>query len=436
MKLRSTARRFTPLLSFLFLASLSLGSIALKDSHAEFIPDEPISDFIPLKSDEPPADFCANWNPEFAYRGYQCCSKKIYSYANRRPRRQNACAPNRVKWTFCDERTPNQVEYTEKVLAGKTDVLSHILQTAPGKGQQSFCPSDQGFLAEGRPLIPTESNRISLRNMARCTNFGTDPMIGALEWMGREIKQEYREKEFQHAKLVVADIAAPKGGCISGRGGRRAHKSHGTGIDADLGFFNPVNSKPGEERFNRTFYVATNWWFLKKLFKNPFACVKSVFMDSKHIRKLERYASVDPEWTKLKPYIRHVRGHRDHYHIRVGDSPGAPGCNKEPDLNDDEEIADEADSTEVASADEDSSGSDSDGEGSVDERKASATSQPERSVSGIVLASDTITISGNIIPDHKLEPAITQKYEVKRSRKKRTSRRVASGRKKSSVVMD
>ncbi len=423
------ARRFTEFaLAAFFTLTLSA------QASTEFIPDEPISDFIPLKSDEPTADFCATWNPEFAYRGYQCCSKKLYTYVStgRKSRRQNSCAPNRIKWTFCDERTPDQVEYIEQVEKGKVkDVLGDILASAAGKGQQAFCHSDEGFLAAGRPLVPTEANRVSLRNAARCTNFGTDQMIGALEWMGREIKHEYREKEFQHAKLVVADIAAPRGGCISGRGGRRAHKSHGNGIDADLGYFNPVNSKPGEERFNKLFYVATNWWFLKKLFKNPYACVKSVFVDQSHIRKLERYAHTDPEWAKLRPYIRHVRGHKDHFHIRVGDVPGVPGCNHAPDPNDDEEVADEADGTEVASTDDENQ----DAEASADEVNAERKASPEGQQRAVA-ATDTIVVSGNIIPDHKLEPAITQKYEVKRSKKHRSSRRVASSHKRSKTSSD
>lgn len=402
--------------------------------------DEPISEFIPLKPDEPPADFCASWNPEFAYRGYQCCSKKLFNYTSsgRRPRRQNSCAPNRAKWTFCDERTPTQVEYTENVQKGKVkDVLENILQTAAGKGQQAFCNTEQGFLAEGRPLVPTENNRVSLRNPARCTNFGTDAMVGTLEWLGREINKEYREKEFQHAKLVVADIAAPKGGCIAGRGGRRAHKSHGNGIDADIGYFNPVNSKPGEERFNKLYYVATNWWLLKKLFKNPYACVKVVFVDQSHIRKLEKYAKLDSEWPKLKPFIRHVRGHRDHYHIRIGEGlAGIPGCNHAPDPNDDEEVADEADH-EVAANDEDADAADSvtDSE-DPSERKASAIGAPRSPAANLTLASapvtsDSIVISGSIIPDHKMEPLITRRYETKRraGRKKRPNRRVASQRK-------
>jgi hypothetical protein len=55
--------------------------------------------------------------------------------------------------------------------------------------------------------------------------------------------------------------------------------------------------------------------------------VKVIFLDKRHIRKLVRAAAHDEEWPALQRFIRHVRGHRDHLHVRVGDGPGAPGCN-------------------------------------------------------------------------------------------------------------
>ena len=104
--------------------------------------------------------------------------------------------------------------------------------------------------------------------------------------------------------------------------------------------------------------VAANWWLLKRLFANPYACVKKVFLDKRLIRKLGKVAAQDPEWAKIAPHIQHIRGHRSHFHIRVGDGPGAPGCphlsnpNLEFDPGDEEdpENSDSPDSPENAMA--------------------------------------------------------------------------------------
>jgi murein endopeptidase len=338
-----------------------------------------------------------------------------------------------VKWQFCDDQTPAQKEYIAAVKAGTVDPLEMIQKSMGSKGGQSFCGPSNGFLVEGRPLIPTEENRITLRNEARCANFGTDPLVGAMEWLGREIKREYHETEFEKARLIVADLSAPKGGCVSGRAGRRAHKSHTGGLDVDFAFFNPRASYPPEERFTRNFYVASNWWLLKKLFKNPFACVKIVFVDRKHIRTLERYAKDDPEWSKLKKYVRHVRGHRDHFHVRVGSGPGVPGCAADPSLEEDEDPGDES---ELALALNPLDG--------VMEEAANEGAE-ETPPSGVLTAApsdedadaDELTrgvasqasLVAATLPPHKLEPSITAKYTEKKKRR-RTARHVRKRRRK------
>lgn len=409
---------------------LAMFGIAVGSANAvEFIPDQPESEFLPAAEGEPSVDFCATWNPEFGYRGYRCCSNGAVSRSlagktwRSRRARKNSCAPNRKKWTFCDEMTPAQKEYIAKVKAGTIDALETIQKNFGSRGGQAFCSAGNGFLVEGRPLVPTERNRIELRNEARCANFGTDPAVGALEWMGREIKKEFFEPEFQQARLIIGDISAPRGGCIAGRAGRRAHKSHTAGIDVDLAYFNPRSGHDPEERFTRTFYVASNWWFLKKVFKNPMACVKVIFVDRKHIASLARYAKDDSDWEKLKPFIRHVRGHRDHFHIRFGSGPGAPGCAVDPNIEEDEDISDAPDEgllvkNEESAGDEAEASNDSEkGDAERSERKMASTDLIEESE----LASAP-HMAQTTLPPHKLEPSITAQYTPKR-KKRRSSKR-------------
>ncbi len=274
-------------------------------------------------------DFCARWNPEWGHHGNRCCAKFVVS----RKRSANRCAAQRRKASYCDEMTDEQKLYTELAANGKLGDVLDLIRSENGRyPAQSYCNVNNGFLAWGRRLIPTSSNRIQLRRPERCVDFGTDPMIGMLEWTGREVAKEHSGPEHKGVRLVVGDLSAPRGGCLSGRHGRRGHVSHTAGIDVDLGFLTVKANKPSPERFHREFDPKANWWLLKKIFNNPYACVKVVFLDRKHISKLAKYASREDaeEWLRLARFIRHIKYHKDHLHIRVGDRAGKPGCVADP----------------------------------------------------------------------------------------------------------
>jgi murein endopeptidase len=431
-------------------------AIATEENDSEFQPPAPVSEYLPAAPGEPPVDFCSEWNPEFGYRGYRCCSNTVtrtMASVKRRGRRQmNSCAPDRIKSQFCDERTPAQKEYIARVKAGEVDALENITNGVGSKGGQSFCGPSNGFLVEGRPLVPTAANRIEIRNEARCSNFGTDPMIGAMEWMGRQIKSEFHEPEFEQARLIVGDISAPRGGCVAGRGGRRAHKSHTGGVDIDFAYFNPHASHAPEEHFTKTFYVASNWWMLKKMFNNPYACVKVVFVDQSHINALARYAQTDPDWPKYHKFIRHIRGHRDHFHMRIGTGPGVPGCASDPTLEEGDDIGDEGDGElaknpmkelMTAAADEGAEESETvsagtqptDDEFAATEEAAAKNAAEvdppikKRGIASVVTAAlaptAAIAATGEVasgpqiskLPDYKQEPAITEKFAEKKHRR-------------------
>lgn len=451
--LKSISRSSLRRLSFLFLISsfsfLSGSTSAHSDWSDELLPDSPESASLMAAPGEPSLEFCSEWNPEFAYRGYRCCSNQVSrSYAStKRARRfvKNSCAPDRIKWTFCDEMTQGQKNYIEDVKSGRIkDVLADIDLSMGRKGNQTFCSTSNGFLAYGRPLLPTSDNRLEFRNLARCANFGTDPLVGMMEWLGREVKREYFEKEFSDIRLVIGDLSAPRGGCIAGRRGRRAHKSHTGGQDIDLAYFNPRLGHQPEERFTRTFYVASNWWFLKKVFSNPYSCVKVVFVDKKNIAKMGRYAKGDPEWERLKPFIRHIKGHRDHFHFRVGDGPGVPGCKVDPNLEDDEEYADYSESPTLGAEKEIDQDDESSEEGALPSSENLSPRAQKDPVEGSfpVLASaagkggDQVLLAETRLDkrmDHKQEPMISMQYEEKprkRSRRRPASRKTVSHKKK------
>lgn len=331
---------------FLVIGALAAawgGSTALAGS-SEAYPNAPVSEYVEkLEGGLDPA-FCSEWNPEFGFRGQRCCPKAGPGGYRVRRGPASRCAPGRVKGSYCDEMTEEQKDYSRRATSGELgDLLRRIAYDLKKKGQQAHCGVNSGFLAWGRRLIPTEKNRIQLRAPKRCVDFGTDEMIGMLEWVGRRVASRYPASEYPGGHLLVGDISAPRGGCLSGRGGRRGHVSHTSGQDVDLGFLNIRAGRTSPSHFSREFHPEENWWVVKQIFENPFACIKVIFLDTRLIRKLAKAASQDPDWARYRKFIRHVKGHRNHFHVRIGEGPGLPGCESEsefefPDSEFEEEI--------------------------------------------------------------------------------------------------
>jgi hypothetical protein len=98
------------------------------------------------------------------------------------------------------------------------------------------------------------------------------------------------------------------------------------GRDVDLGFLVAKKGIDVQPRFHRQFDPKMNWWLIKKLFKNPITCVQVIFLDRRHIHSLQRFARFDPDWEAYRHYIRHMPGHQNHLHVRIGDWPGEAGC--------------------------------------------------------------------------------------------------------------
>ena len=333
------------LLLIITFFSLSLvshaGSVSVLDLPV-FPPCDPVSKILKeVVYGEPSTPFCAKWDPNFHFRGYGCCKKISTSWSKSFSRGQKA----RLHHQYCKEVTPEQSKYIEWVKNGKVkDVLSLIQLETGAQGDQAYCSEHDGFLAYGRPLVPTATNRIQLRAPELCFNFGTDSMVGMLEWLGREIGKTYPDPDYSGSRLIIGDISAPRGGPLYGRTGRRRHLSHASGQDVDIGFLQAKKKQDSPLHFTPQFDPQVNWWLIQSIFKNPFACVKVLFLDRRHIRTLNRFAKKDKNWLELKRFVRHMPGHKNHLHVRIGKGPGRAGCH--PDAHPELEL--EADDHEVS----------------------------------------------------------------------------------------
>lgn len=297
----------------------------------DFLPSAPTSEFVGDPDTGLDPAFCADWNPDFGFRGGQCCGKISWKQRRRGVR----CSPARAKTNFCDEITETQKSYLQLAQSSqKFDVLDHLQKEMGRYGTQAYCSPSSGFLAWGRPLVPSEMNRVVLRRPERCVNFGTDRMVAMLEWLGREVRAAFSAEPYSGVRLLVGDISAPRGGCLSGRGGRGGHASHMTGQDVDIGFINVQAKGRSPSNFTRNLDVEQNWWLLKKIFSNPFVCIQAIFLDRRHITKIARHAAQDSQWLEIGSRIRHVRRHRDHFHVRIGESQGTGACPRVDEIKD------------------------------------------------------------------------------------------------------
>jgi murein endopeptidase len=350
-RVQSSQRVFQAGLALILSAvSLCAGSTLAhaENSEAYDVSSGLVEDWVAPQNEAVPLDFCEEWNPEFQANDYRCCGRVTgYSARGRRGRKSRPrCDVHRNRQSYCDEITPEQKEYIAGVNSGKiADLLEYLSAQVEHRPIQAYCSVNTGFLVHGRAIVPTSENLIKLRSPQRCTYFGTEPMVAMLEWLGRQVKKEiYPENPGIH--ILLGDVAAPRGGCLAAMGGRRGHKSHMVGQDADIGLLTPRGKKPSPDYFHRDLQAKPNWWFVKQIFQNPYACIKMIFLDRRQISKLARAAAGDPEWAHVRRFIRHFPGHRDHFHVRIGDGPGEPGCspnaNPDDELDEDESEAEEA----------------------------------------------------------------------------------------------
>jgi len=287
---------------------------------------DPTSELVELPAHGLNAAFCAKWNPDFSFKENQCCARTSWRYR----RRGIKCTPSRAKMSYCDEMTDAQRRYEADVRAGRYPDVLALISWEVGRLDQAQCSPHDGFLAWGRPVVETAGNRLRLRRPDRCVHFGTDAMVGLLEWLGRQVGTRFAGDEYRGVRVLVGDVSAPRGGCLYGRGGRKGHASHTSGLDVDLGFLHAAPGAVSPAVFSRRgFEPELNWWFVKQIFANPYACVRSIYLDRRHLARLARAAGGDPDWNRLGRLIRHIPGHQNHFHVRIGEAPGAPGCGED-----------------------------------------------------------------------------------------------------------
>jgi len=172
-----------------------------------------------------------------------------------------------------------------------------------------------GFADQGRMInavhMPADPSYVCQRpDLA----WGTKETVDALTTAFHEV----REKFPGSTPGRISQIGAKDGGYL------RAHRSHQSGRDADIGFFykSDVVPRPGVRR-DRLMDLPRNWALLRALI--TLTDVQMILVDRSIQKVLRDYALAageDPEWVgrifrhDRSAIIQHARHHRDHFHVR------------------------------------------------------------------------------------------------------------------------
>lgn len=174
-----------------------------------------------------------------------------------------------------------------------------------------------GYLVNGRALPPGKGYLV--RNMDRI--YGAPETIEAILDTVREVRKKFPET----ADLYIGDLSWPKGGNM------REHRSHQSGRDADIGFYQNDNQQlytfiPAN---THNLDVAKTWYLIQAFLADD--KVEVIFLDYQLQAIFHRYAKGQLDYDKEElerifqyprgteanaGIIRWSKGHRDHMHVR------------------------------------------------------------------------------------------------------------------------
>jgi LysM repeat protein len=144
-------------------------------------------------------------------------------------------------------------------------------------------------------------------------------------------------------KLALGDASAKKGGFID------QHRSHQSGRDVDLGFYFNKTPSGYPENFvvgnRKNLHLAANWLLVSTLAAThgQNGGVSKIFLDydvqgllykfakkqGVPQRRLDKMFQYPDGRGSASGFIRHEKGHDDHYHVRFKCPAGDPGCSQD-----------------------------------------------------------------------------------------------------------
>lgn len=195
--------------------------------------------------------------------------------------------------------------------------LTRIFREAPNRlGSASIGTPTNGALYNGVPIVSGEGIA-----SAGDSPFGTAAVVASIKRAVREVRRCHAGT----SKLSVGDISSQQGGPL------RPHKSHQSGLDADIGYYYRTGSAWFVPATPENLDVERTWTLLRAFVEG--GNVEIVFMDRSIQKLLVAYVDTLPyDRDKVEALfqneknelavIRHAEGHATHFHVRFQD-PGA-----------------------------------------------------------------------------------------------------------------
>jgi penicillin-insensitive murein endopeptidase len=202
-------------------------------------------------------------------------------------------------------------------------------QRAPAEGAALSIGTCSCGCLQGAATLPVSGRGYEALHLGRNRRFGHPLLISYIEHLAASVKAA------RLGPLVVGDLSQPRGGPTPS-----GHRSHQTGLDADIGYVAPTGLRAGHlsarerERLGPPAVVdikthaPTPAWTPKILRLLALAAgdpaVDRIFVEP-GIKKMlcEAPATATAPWqARLRPWW----GHHDHFHVRLRCPPDSPLC--------------------------------------------------------------------------------------------------------------
>jgi penicillin-insensitive murein endopeptidase len=198
-----------------------------------------------------------------------------------------------------------------RALPSDADILAGLRGEGGPLGAASIGSPSRGSLMFGVELAASET-------IARAGKYpyGTAAVVAAIERAVREVNRCFPGAH----KLAVGDLSRRRGGWLL------PHRSHQSGLDADLGFYYRSGPAWYVRPTAETLDAPRTWRLLRALRSG--GNVEVVFLDLRIQRLLHSYAASlnEPELdaifdlnNKKNRWLRHEYGHHTHMHVRFQD---------------------------------------------------------------------------------------------------------------------
>ena len=205
----------------------------------------------------------------------------------------------------------------ELIIPPPVELAKRVRESPESLGSATIGTPTRGALWGGVQLMPGEGIETAGNHP-----WGTDVVVRSIERAVREVRRCFADTP----KLYVGDISRQTGGWL------RPHKSHQSGLDADVGYYYTNGSAWFQQATADNLDVARTWSLMVALVEGGH--VEVMFVDRSLQRLLRAHAetigetrvSLDEVFQsddRRDTLVRHASGHTSHFHVRFRDPTSA-----------------------------------------------------------------------------------------------------------------